>query len=221
MRRAISLRGAAAAAALRRSRGGAGASADRLYLDSRLGANQHVRGRADFLEGLEEPGLSSAGMSRSSTVSPHTPIACHLSLPSCRLPAAVTGPGRGRRGGGAKEATSTIPIVFFVGPTRTARPRREPWPPGGNATGDPFLDRGRPKRLELLRERLPQPDRSRSRRYADADATVKSATWKRPHRLGNPFWCCRPATTMIEKAFATMAERQRAALFSSRPPISR
>jgi putative tryptophan/tyrosine transport system substrate-binding protein len=127
----------------------------------------------------------------------------------------------------AKKATATIPIVFFVGwdPVQlglVASFNR----PAGNATGvHAFQAETISKRPELLREVLPQPGLIAYLDGSDAPGTsvefrqVEAAA----QAVGQPLLVLHGRNEdEIEKAFASMAERQvHAVFFSARPSISR
>jgi len=118
----------------------------------------------------------------------------------------------------AKQATATIPIVFGVG--------RDPVElglvaslsrPAGNATGvSVFSAALGPKRLELLRDLLPQPGLiaflvdSRLRGAQAEMREVEAAA----QAVGQPILVLDGRTDdEVEKAFATIAERQASGLF--------
>jgi putative tryptophan/tyrosine transport system substrate-binding protein len=113
----------------------------------------------------------------------------------------------------AKQATKTIPIVFGVG--------RDPVEldlvaslsrPAGNATGgSAFSAPLGPKRLEVLRDLLPQPGLIAF--LADARNEAGQAEMREveaaAQALGQPILVLRGRSDdEVEKAFATMAERQ-------------
>jgi putative tryptophan/tyrosine transport system substrate-binding protein len=126
----------------------------------------------------------------------------------------------------AKKATATIPIVFDVGPDPVqlglvASFNR----PAGNATGaSSFGTEINPKRLELLREILPQPGL-----IAFLVGPVNQATPEHLRQVeaaaqtvGQPILVLHGRNDdEIEKAFATMADARCAVFFSVRPRISR
>src|SRR5215467_13361195 len=113
----------------------------------------------------------------------------------------------------AKKATATIPIVFGVGgdPVQlglVASFNR----PGGNATGVyVFGAEVIPKRLELLREILPQPGLIAFLVGPQTPATLEQLRQVEAaaQTVGQPILVLRGGNEdEIEKAFATMAERQ-------------
>ena len=113
----------------------------------------------------------------------------------------------------AKKATATIPIVFSVGPDPiqlglVASFNR----PGGNATGThSFGISIIPKRLELLREILPQPGLIAYLVGPQTQATLEQLRQVEAaaQGVGQPILVLHGRNEdEIEKAFATMAERQ-------------
>jgi putative ABC transport system substrate-binding protein len=77
-----------------------------------------------------------------------------------RLPVHVLGTAGGQASGAAKQATSTIPIVFANVAFPDASGLVASYPrPGGNITGVAFIDPEYGKRLELLREASPKLSR--------------------------------------------------------------
>jgi putative ABC transport system substrate-binding protein len=113
----------------------------------------------------------------------------------------------------AKKATSTIPIVFSSGGDPVAAGLVDSLArPGGNATGthsfgiDVF-----PKRLEFLREILPQPGLIAFLVGPETPATpvVLRQVEAAAQAVGQPILILHGGNEdEIEKAFATMAERQ-------------
>jgi putative ABC transport system substrate-binding protein len=113
----------------------------------------------------------------------------------------------------AKKATATIPIVFTSGsdPVQlglAASLNR----PGGNTTGvHSFVAHLGPKRLEVLRELLPQPHLL-AVLFGPTTATTQSQIEEieaAAQAIGQPILVLRGQDVIeVEKAFATMAERQ-------------
>jgi ABC transporter substrate binding protein len=127
----------------------------------------------------------------------------------------------------AKKATASIPIVFALGfdPVQlglVASFNR----PAGYATGvNMFEGEVISKRLELLREVLPQPGLIAylvpGRRTPAAPVELRQ--WKRPpKRSDNPCWFCAAATRMKSRRRSRQWPNARSAVFfSARPSISR
>ena len=138
-----------------------------------------------------------------------SPLATELA----RLPVAVLVASGAGAAVAAKEATSTIPIVFGSGPDPVQLGLvANLASPGGNATGVTlFSTEVGPKRLELLREILPQPGTiafvvdPRMPGTAPQIREVEAAA----QRLGQPVLVLQGGSDdEVEKALATMSERQ-------------
>lgn len=113
----------------------------------------------------------------------------------------------------AKQATSTIPIVFGSGPDPVQLGLVASFGrPGGNATGvQAFSTEVGVKRLELLREVLPQPGLIAflvDPRAPGAPPQIEEVE-KAAQTLGQPVLGLHSGNDdEVDKAFATMAERQ-------------
>jgi putative tryptophan/tyrosine transport system substrate-binding protein len=184
------------------------------YLSNRSAAAE-TSGHAGFLRGLEQAGFV---VGRNVAIEYRFADGHSDRLPSfaaelVRLPAAVLVATGADSALAAKKATSTIPIVFGSGPDPVrlglvASLGR----PGGNATGTTaFSTEVGTKRLELLREFLPQPGLvaflvdPRAPGAPPQIREVESAA----QTLGQPILMLHSSSDdEIEKAFATMAERQ-------------
>jgi putative ABC transport system substrate-binding protein len=184
------------------------------YLSSRS-AEAETPNRTPFLEGLKQAGF---------IVGQNVAIEYRYAegrldrLPSLAaellgLPVALLVAAGVTEAGAAKKATATIPIVFGAGldPVQmglVASFSR----PGGNATGwYGFGTEINPKRLELLREVLPQPGLIAFLVGPENQATpehlrqVEAAA----QAVGQPILVLHGRDEdEVEKAFATMAERQ-------------
>jgi putative ABC transport system substrate-binding protein len=184
------------------------------YLSSRS-AEAETPLRTGFLDGLEQRGFV---VGRNVAIEYRYAEGSLDRLPSLaaeliELPAALLVSYGSSSAVAAKKATATIPIVFTVGfdPVQlglvTSFNR-----PAGNATGV-YLFGGEiiPKRLELLREVLPQPGLIAFLVGPQSQATpeqlrqVEAAA----QAVGQPILVLHGRNEdEIEKAFATMAERQ-------------
>jgi putative ABC transport system substrate-binding protein len=184
------------------------------YLSSRS-AEAETPLRTGFLEGLEQRGLV---VGRDVAIEYRYAQGSLDRLPSLAaeligLPAALLVAQGVSEAVAAKKATGTIPIVFGAGadPVQlglVASFNR----PAGNATGvHSFGTEINPKRLELLREVLPQPGLIAFLVGPENQATpehlrqVEAAA----QAVGQPILVLHGRNDdEIEKAFATMAERQ-------------
>jgi len=184
------------------------------YLSSRS-AEAETPNRTPFLEGLKQAGF---------IVGQNVAIEYRYAegrldrLPSLAaeligLPVALLVAPGVTEAGAAKKATDTIPIVFGTGldPVQmglVASFNR----PGGNATGVyAFGAELNPKRLELLREVLPQPGLIAFLVGPENQATPEHLRQVEAAALtvGQPILVLHGRNEdEIEKAFATMAERQ-------------
>src|SRR6266404_2850412 len=184
------------------------------YLSSRSAAAETPL-RTGFLEGLEQAGFV---VGRNVAIEYRFAEGSFDRLPSLAaeliaLPAALLVATGSPAAGAAKKATATIPIVFGVGgdPVQlglVASFNR----PAGNATGVyAFGAEIIPKRLELLREILPQPgliaflvgpqNQSTPEQLRQVEAAAQT--------VGQAILVLHGRNEdEIEKAFATMAERQ-------------
>jgi putative ABC transport system substrate-binding protein len=186
-------------------------------------AEADVSLRTGFLEGLEQRGFV---VGRNVAIEYRFAQGNNERLPSLAaeligLPVAVLVAYGGPAAIAAKKATATIPIVFTVGfdPVQlglVASFNR----PAGNATGvHLFQTETISKRLELLREVLPQPgliaylDGSRAPGTSVELRQVEAAA----QAVGQPILVLHGRNEdEIDKAFATMAERQvRGLLFAA------
>jgi putative tryptophan/tyrosine transport system substrate-binding protein len=197
------------------------------YLNSRS-AEADTPARAAFLDGLEQRGFV---VGRNVAIEYRYAEGSLERLPSLAaeligLPAALMVALGVSEAAAAKRATATIPIVFGTGldPVQlglVASFNR----PGGNATGVyAFGTEINPKRLELLREILPQSGLIAFLVGPENQATpehlrqVEAAA----RTVGQPILVLHGRNEdEIEKAFATMAERQVRGLLYVRPRISR
>ena len=184
------------------------------YLSSRS-AEAETPLRTGFLEGLEQRGFV---VGRNVAIeyrlaNGHSDRLSSFAAELVRLPVAVLVATGADSALAAKEATSTIPIVFGSGPDPVrlglvASLGR----PGGNATGfTAFSTEVGAKRLELLREVLPQPGLIAFLVDPKAPGVppqlreVESAA----QTLGQPILMLHSGSDdEVEKAFTTMAERQ-------------
>jgi ABC-type uncharacterized transport system substrate-binding protein len=181
------------------------------YLSSRS-AEAETPLRTGFLEGLEQAGFvvgrNVAIEYRFGSLDRLPSLAAELiGLPPAVLVATDAGCAVA-----AKKATATIPIVFMLaGPDPVERGLVASFNrPGGNATGThAFGYELIPKRLELLREVLPQPGliaylvgpQTRPEQLRQVEATFQA--------VGQPILVLQGGNEdEIDKAFATMAERQ-------------
>jgi putative ABC transport system substrate-binding protein len=184
------------------------------YLSSRS-AEAETSQRTPFLEGLQQTGF---------VVGQNVAIEYRYAegrldrLPSLAaelvgLPVALLVAFGVTEAAAAKKATETIPIVFGTGldPVQlglVASFNR----PGGNATGVySFGTEVNPKRLELLREILPQPGLIAFLVGPENQATPEHLRQVETsaQTVGQPILVLHGGTEdEIEKAFATMAERQ-------------
>jgi putative ABC transport system substrate-binding protein len=217
MRRRDLLGGAIATVALapRRARAQQGLPVVGYLTDRSPEAATFIQGRAAFLEGLERADFV---VGRNVAIeyrfaNGHPDRLPSLAAELVRLPVAVlAAPGAGAAVA-AKAATSTIPIVFGSGPDPVrlglvASLGR----PGGNATGvHIFSTEVGPKRLGLLREALPQPGLIAflvDPRMPGTPPQVREVE-KAAETLRQPVLILRSSSEdEVEKAFATMAERQ-------------
>jgi putative tryptophan/tyrosine transport system substrate-binding protein len=184
------------------------------YLSSRS-AEAETPLRTGFLEGLEQAGFV---VGRNVAIEYRYTEGSFDRLPSLAaeligLPAALLVATGAPAAGAAKKATATIPIVFSSGGDPVASGLVNSLArPGGNATGthsfgiDIF-----PKRLELLREILPQPGLIA---FLVGPQTQGTPAMLRQvevaaQAVGQPILVLHGRNEdEIEKAFATMAERQ-------------
>jgi putative ABC transport system substrate-binding protein len=184
------------------------------YLSSRT-AEAETPLRTGFLEGLEQRGFV---VGWNVTIEYRFAGGSFERLPSLAaelvgLPAALLVATGGTDAVAAKKATPTIPIVFGVGPDPVqlglvASFNR----PGGNATGVHFFGyEVIPKRLQLLREILPQPGLIAF--LIDPQTTSAPEQLRQfeaaAQTVGQPIMVLNARSEdEIEKAFATMAERE-------------
>jgi putative ABC transport system substrate-binding protein len=183
------------------------------YLSSR--SAEAETNRTPFLEGLKEAGFD---VGQNVTVEFRYAEGRLDRLPSLAaelvaLPVALLVAPGVSEATAAKKATATIPIVFGTGldPVQqglVASYNR----PGGNATGVyAFGTEINPKRLELLREILPQPGRIAFLVGPENQATPEHLRQVETsaQTVGQPILVLHGRNEdEIEKAFATMAERQ-------------
>jgi putative ABC transport system substrate-binding protein len=182
------------------------------YLSSR---SAEVENRTPFLDGLEQQGFV---VGRSVAIEYRFAEGQLDRLPSLAaeligLPAALLVATGTTEAAAAKKATATIPIVFNIGPDPVqlglvASFNR----PGGNATGvSSFATEINAKRLELLREILPQPGLIAFLVGPENQATLEHLRQVETsaRAVGQPILVLHGRSDdEIEKAFATMAERQ-------------
>jgi putative tryptophan/tyrosine transport system substrate-binding protein len=186
------------------------------YLDSRSSeAPTSVRGRAVFLEELEKAGFVAG---RNVAIEYRFAEGRDDRLPALaaelvRLPVTVLVAPGANSAVAAKRATSTIPIVFGSGPDPVQLGLVASFSrPGGNATGmQAFSTEVGAKRLELLREVLPQPGLIA---YL-ADPRMPGTPPQIREVEGAAQTFAQPILMLhgssddeVEQAFATMAERQ-------------
>jgi putative tryptophan/tyrosine transport system substrate-binding protein len=183
------------------------------YLSSR--SPEAETGRTAFLEGLEQRGFV---VGRDVAIEYRYAEGQLDRLPALAaelvgLPAAVLVANDVSAAAAAKKATATIPIVFGTGldPVQqglVASFNR----PGGNATGFyAFGTEINPKRLELLREILPQPGLIAFLVGPENQATPEHLRQVETsaEAVGQPILVLHGRNEdEIERAFATMAERQ-------------
>jgi putative ABC transport system substrate-binding protein len=182
------------------------------YLSDRTSKAETTSG---FLKGLEQAGFV-VGQNVAMEyrfADGHPDRLPSLAAELVRLPVAVLHPAGAGAAVAAKEATSTIPIVFSCGPDPirlglVASLGR----PGGNATGVTlFSTEVGPKRLELLREVLPKPGLIAFLVDPRMPGTLPqvSELETAARTLGQPILVLQGnSDDEIEKSFATMAERQ-------------
>jgi len=184
------------------------------YLSSRS-AEAETPLRRGFLEGLEQRGFV---VGRNVAIEYRFAEGSFDRLPSLAaelvgLPVALLVATGAPAAGAAKKATATIPIVFSSGSDPVASGLVDNLArPGGNATGThSFGVDTIPKKLELLHEVLPQPGlivflvgpqtQSTLEQIRRAEAAAQA--------IGQPILVLHGRNEdEIEKAFATMAERQ-------------
>jgi putative ABC transport system substrate-binding protein len=182
------------------------------YLSSRS-AEAETPLRTGFLEGLEQRGFvvgrnvvveyrfAEGRLDRLPSLAAEL-----IGLPATLLVATETGSAVV-----AKKASATIPIVFTVGPDPVELGLVDSFNrPGGNATGvQVFTTEVIPKRLELLREVLPQPGliaflvgpQASPGQLREMEAAAQS--------VGQPILVLHGGDKVeIDNAFATMAEGQ-------------
>jgi putative ABC transport system substrate-binding protein len=179
-------------------------------------AEADVSLRTGLLDGLEQLGFV---VGRNVAIEYRFAQGNNKRLPSLaaeliRLPAAVLVAYGGPAAIAAKKETATIPIVFTVGfdPVQlglVASFNR----PAGNATGvHMFQAETIPKRLELLREVLPQPGLIaylHPGRVTPASPVELREMEAAAHAVGQPILVLQGRNEdEIDNAFATMAERQ-------------
>jgi putative ABC transport system substrate-binding protein len=184
------------------------------YLSSRS-AEAEAPLRTAFLEGLEKAGFI---VGRNVAIAYQFAEGSFDRLPSLAaelvgLRVAVLVATGAPAADAAKQATATIPIVFSVGRDPVASGLIDSLArPGGNATGTHSLGLDViPKKLELLREILPQPGLIAFLVGPQTQATpmmlrqVEAAA----QAVGQPILVLHGRNEdEIDKAFATMAERQ-------------
>jgi putative tryptophan/tyrosine transport system substrate-binding protein len=171
--------------------------------------------RTAFLEGLEQRGFV---VGRNVAIEYRFGEGSSDRLPALAaeligLPAAVLVANGAPAAGAAKKGTATIPIVFSSGGDPVASGLVDSLGrPGGNATGThSFVIDIFPKRLELLREVLPQPGLIA---FLVGPQTPGTPAMLRrvevaEQAVGQPILVLHGRNEdEIEKAFATMAERQ-------------
>jgi len=186
------------------------------YFSDRTAATETI---TDFLKGLEQAGFV---VGRNVAIEYRYADGHSDRLPSIaaelvRLPVAVLVAAGAGAAVAAKEATTAVPIVFSCGPDPVrlglvASLSR----PGGNATGTTlFSTEVGPKRLELLREILPQAGLivflvdPRMPGTPPQIVEVETAA----QTLAQPILMLRAGNDdEIHNAFATMAERQASGL---------
>ncbi len=197
------------------------------YLSSRSPEAETPR-RTAFLEGLEKAGFV---VGRNVAIEYRYAEGRFDRLPSLAaelvgLPAALLVATGAPAAGAAKKATATIPIVFTSGGDPVASGLVASLArPGRNATGTHgFGIDIYPKKLELLREILPQPGLIAFLLGPQTQATpamlrqVETAA----QTLGQPILVLHGSNEdEIETAFATMAEREVRGLFTAGRNISR
>src|SRR5215510_6697636 len=184
------------------------------YLSSRS-AEAETPVRTGFLEGLEQSGFV---VGRNVAIEYRYAGGNFDRLPSLAaeligLPAALLVATGAPAADAAKKATATIPIVFSVGRDPVASGLIDSLArPGGNATGTHSLGLDViPKKLELLREILPQPGL-----IAFLVGPQTSSTSEQIRRIeaaaqtvGQPILVLHGRNEdEVENAFATMADRQ-------------
>jgi putative tryptophan/tyrosine transport system substrate-binding protein len=186
------------------------------YLEPRSAeATTHTQGRASFLEGLEQAGFV---VGRNVAIeyrfaNGRADLLAMLAAELVRLPAAVLVATGVNAAVAAKQATSTIPIVFGSGPDPVAAGLvASLGQPGGNATGyHAFSTEVGTKRLELLREVLPQPGLIAFLvdPRAPGSPPQVSEVEQAARTLGQPILMLHGGSDDdVEKAFATMAEHE-------------
>jgi putative ABC transport system substrate-binding protein len=184
------------------------------YLSSRS-AEAETPLRTAFLEGLEQAGFV---VGRNVAIEYRYAKGSFDRLPALaaeltRLPAALLVATGAPAAGAAKKVTTTIPIVFTSGGDPVASGLVDSLArPGGNATGTHSLGIDiYPKRLELLREILPQPGLIAFLvgPQTQATAAMLHQVETAAQTVGQPILILHGRDEdEIEKAFATMAERQ-------------
>jgi ABC-type uncharacterized transport system substrate-binding protein len=182
------------------------------YLSDRSSAAETT---TEFLRGMEQAGFV---IDRNVAIEyrfadGHPDRLPSLAAELVQLPAAALVAAGAGAAVAAKEATSTIPIVFSCGPDPVrlglvASLRR----PGGNATGVTlFSTEVGPKRLELLREVLSQPGLIAflvDPRMPGTPPQIREMETA-AQRLGQPILMLHSVSDdEIETAFSTMAGRQ-------------
>jgi len=195
------------------------------YLSSRS-AEAETPNRTPFLEGLEQAGFVVA---RNVAIEYRYAEGRLDRLPALaaeliELPAVLLVAFGVTEAAAAKKATATIPIVFGTGldPVQlglVANFNR----PGGNATGVySFGTEINPKRLELLREVLPQPGLIVVGPENQATLEHLRQVETSAQAVRQPSWFCTAATRMKSRRRSRRWPNARSAVFSTvRPRISR